>query len=150
MSGTRWKLLCGLAEAGLLTPGLALAATPATPITAENQAVSEVLLQTTKSWDGETYTSYPAGQPQVSVVRIYVPPHSALPWHSHPVINAGYVLSGKLFVEKKCNGMKQQVSAGEVLPEMLDGVHRGYTESESALLIVFYAGAEGVPLTVLE
>jgi quercetin dioxygenase-like cupin family protein len=113
-------------------------------------AISETLLQTTRSWDGELYKPYASGQPEVSVLRIYIPPHSALAWHLHPVINAAYVLTGKLFVEKKSDGTKREVNAGDVLPEMVNDLHRGYTEDQSAMLIVFYAGIEGIPITVPE
>jgi quercetin dioxygenase-like cupin family protein len=111
-------------------------------------AVSEVLLQSTRSWDGETYRAYAQGQPEISVLRIDIPPHSALAWHYHPVINAAYVLTGKLFVEKKSDGLKREVNAGEVLPEMVNALHRGYTGDQSATLLVFYAGVQGTPVTV--
>ena len=65
----------------------------------------ETLLQTTKAWDGSTYKQYPAGQPQLSVLRITIPAHTTMQWHQHPVPNAAYVLSGELTVEKK-NGEK--------------------------------------------
>jgi quercetin dioxygenase-like cupin family protein len=146
----RRKSIRAMSVAALLVCGLAVAKeqSPAGPVA--GSAVSEVLLQTTRSWDGETYQPYLSGQPQISVLRIYIPPHSALAWHRHPVINAAYVLTGKLFVEKKSNGMKREVNAGEVLPEMVDDPHRGYTEDQSATLLVFYAGVEGVPITVSE
>jgi quercetin dioxygenase-like cupin family protein len=150
MSGMKWKASCCAAAALLFAPSLILAKEQVPPAATQSAAVSEVLLQTTQSWDGETYKPYLAGQPQISVLRIYIPPHSSLAWHSHPVINAAYVLTGKLFVEKKSSGMKREVNAGEVLPEMVNDLHRGYTEDQSAMLLVFYAGVEGMPITVTE
>jgi quercetin dioxygenase-like cupin family protein len=117
---------------------------------AAGNAVAETLLQTTRSWDGMQYPSYPAGQPQISVLRIYIPPHSTLAWHHHTVINAAYVVSGELTVKKKDGGLTKLLHAGEVLPEMVGGVHQGYTGDQSALLVVFYAGVEGKPITVVE
>ena len=38
------------------------------------------------------------GLPQVTVLKITVPPHTALAWHHHPMISAAYVLSGQLVV----------------------------------------------------
>jgi len=111
-------------------------------------AVSETLLKTTKSWDGTPYKAYPSGQPEVTVLRIYIPPHSTLAWHYHPVINAAYVLSGELTVQRRDNGQQQAIRAGQVLPEMVDNAHRGYTSDQSATLIVFYAGASGTSITV--
>jgi quercetin dioxygenase-like cupin family protein len=111
-------------------------------------AVSETLLKTTKSWDGTSYKAYPSGQPEVTVLRIYIPPHSSLAWHYHPVINAAYVLSGELTVQRRDNGQQQAIHAGQVLPEMVDNAHRGYTGDQSATLIVFYAGASDTSITV--
>jgi len=42
------------------------------------------------------------------------------------------------------------VRAGEVLPELVDGIYQGYTGDQSALLVIFYAGVEGKPTTVIE
>ncbi|MEF9479960.1 cupin domain-containing protein [Chryseobacterium sp. 1B4] len=62
---------------------------------------SVTLLKTTKSWDGTTYPAYPASQPEISVLKIAVPPNSALNWHKHPVINAAYVEKGEIQIERK-------------------------------------------------
>ena len=53
----------------------------------EPQIKVEQVLQTTQSWDGTPYTSYPTGQPQVTVLKITIPPDTALHWHRHPVIS---------------------------------------------------------------
>ncbi|WP_202864736.1 hypothetical protein [Trabulsiella odontotermitis] len=58
---------------------------------------------------------------------------------------AAYVLSGILTVEKKSTGEKRLLKAGDVLPEMINNVHRGYTGKEGATLLVFYAGEKGLP-----
>src|SRR5271165_6629711 len=67
----------------------------------EPQIKVEQVLQTTQSWDGTPYCSYPTGQPQVTVLKITIPPGTALHWHRHPVISVAYVLSGHLTVEKR-------------------------------------------------
>lgn len=106
----------------------------------------ETLTQTTKSWDGTPYKAYPAGQPQISVLKISIAPHTAMKWHTHPVPNAGYVLSGEITAETK-DRVKKHFTAGEVIPETVDIVHRGVTGDEPVVLIVFYAGTPGVPLS---
>ena len=68
---------------------------------ADPSVSAEVLLQSSHSWDGQPYQAYPAGTPELSVVKITIPPHTSLPWHTHPIPNAGYILSGELMVEKK-------------------------------------------------
>ena len=117
---------------------------------AAHAAESTTLLKTTRSWDGTPYPAYPTGQPQVTVLRIVIPAHSTLAWHHHPVINAAYVLKGALTVEKRAQGAGSSCSLaeGEVLPELVGQVHRGYTGDEAATLIVFYAGTEGADITV--
>ncbi len=106
----------------------------------------EILTQSSSAWDGSAYRHYPAGQPQITVARITIAPHSALKWHSHPMANAAYVLSGSLTIEQP-DGPRKRFAAGEALPEMAGVVHRGVTGDEPAVLIVFYAGARGLPLS---
>jgi quercetin dioxygenase-like cupin family protein len=108
------------------------------------------ILQTTQSWDGTLYQNYPAGQPQLTVLRIKVPANTALHWHHHPVISVGYVLSGELTLEKKDTGERTIVHAGQALGETVQTTHRGFTTNEPVELIVFYAGQVGVPITVNE
>lgn len=105
------------------------------------------LLETERSWDGSLYQKYPAGTPQLSVLKITIPPHSSLPWHEHLIPNAAYVLNGVLTVEKKATGETRTLKAGEVLPEMVGSAHRGYTGAEGVTLIVFYAGQQGIALS---
>lgn len=107
----------------------------------------EKLLETDKSWDGVLYKAYPKGTPQLSVLKITVAPNTSLAWHEHPMPNAAYVLNGVLTVEKKATGEKRTLKAGEVLPEMVDNAHRGYTGKEGVTLVVFYAGQQGLPLS---
>jgi len=115
---------------------------------ASNRAAETVLLQTTRAWDGSPYRAYPSGQPEITVVRYTIPPHAVLPWHTHPSINVGYVLSGHLSAVRRSDGKRLALGPGDVVPEMVDGAHRGETGNEPAELIVFYAGTPGVPLTV--
>ena len=110
----------------------------------------EQVLQTTGSWDGSRYTSYPSGQPQVTVLKITIPPHATLHWHRHPMISAAYVLSGRLTVEKRDTGERKVVNAGEALAETVQTTHRGFTTDEAAELIVFYAGRVDMPVSVAE
>ncbi|OCA52938.1 cupin domain-containing protein [Photorhabdus namnaonensis] len=107
----------------------------------------EKLLETEKSWDGVSYQGYPKGTPQLSVLKITIAPNTSLAWHEHPIPNVAYVLDGVLTAENKSNGEKRLIKAGEVLSEMVDSTHRGYTGKESATLVVFYAGQKGIPLS---
>ncbi|KMW75103.1 cupin [Photorhabdus luminescens subsp. luminescens] len=107
----------------------------------------EKLLETEKSWDGVFYQEYPKGTPQLSILKITIAPNTSLDWHEHPVPNAAYVLDGVLTAEKKSSGEKRLLKAGEVVSEMVDSAHRGYTGKEGVTLLVFYAGQKGIPLS---
>ncbi|WP_447892931.1 cupin domain-containing protein [Pseudomonas marginalis] len=106
------------------------------------------LLKATHSWDGGRYLKYPEGQPEVSILRYKVAPNTELPWHSHPVINAAYVISGHITVTRKKDGKAIVIGPGDVLPEMVGTLHRGQTGDETVDLIVFYAGTPSLPLVV--
>ena len=130
--------------------GLSLWLVPTRLCAREPQIKIEQVLQTTQSWDGSQYTSYPTGQPQVTVLRITIPPNTTLPWHHHPMINVGYVLSGHLTIEKRDTGERKILHAGEALAETVDTTHRGFTTNGPVELIVFYAGQAGLPLSINE
>lgn len=111
------------------------------------QVHTETLLETQSSWDGTPYEAYPTGTPQLSVLKIVIPPGAALKWHLHDVPNAAYVAKGSLTVERHRDGLHRSLKAGEVLPEMVKSLHRGIAGPQGATLIVFYAGKKNVPLS---
>ena len=116
----------------------------------EPQVNVEQVLQTTQSWDSSPYASYPTGQPQVTVLRITIPPNTALHWHRHPIISVAYVVSGHLTLEKRDTGERTILQAGQAVAETVQAMHRGFTTDDPVELIVFYAGQVGLPLTVNE
>ena len=107
----------------------------------------EKLLETESSWDGQKYLTYPEGTPQLTMLKITIPPNSKLSWHEHAIPNAGYLLNGVLMVEKKANKATHKLIAGDTIAEMVDEAHRGYTGNEGATILVFYAGKKGIPLS---
>lgn len=122
----------------------------ASAVATEPEVQVEQVLQATGSWDGSRYTAYPSGQPQVTVLKITIPPHTTLHWHRHPMISAAYVLSGRLTVEKRDTGECKVVNAGEALAETVQTTHRGFTTDEAVELIAFYAGRVDLPVSVAE
>lgn len=108
---------------------------------------AETLLRSSSSWDGTPYASYPAGSPELTVLKITIPANTALPWHTHPMPNAAYILSGEIVLEKKETGEKKLLTQGQVLPEVVGQLHRGVTGNAPVVLIVFYAGTKGMPLS---
>lgn len=110
----------------------------------------ETLAKSQQSWDGRTLPAWPTTPPEVTVLNITIPPHSRLPLHKHPVINAGVLLRGELTVVAE-SGERLQLKAGEAIVELVDRWHYGSNErDEPAQIIVFYAGTPGTPITVIK
>jgi quercetin dioxygenase-like cupin family protein len=111
-------------------------------------AKSEVLVRSDHSWNGTKYNHYPLGTPQLTVLKITIAPHSALPWHTHPNPNAGYVLSGELTIHDKASGKSVTYHQGQAFAESVGRVHRGETGKAPVVLLVTYAGTPGVPTSI--
>jgi len=110
----------------------------------------DVLAKTTGSWNSATLPAYPTGQPEVTILKISIPPHVQLPLHQHPVINAGVLLQGELTVVTK-EGKTLHLKAGDPIIEVVNTWHYGINEGdEPAEIIVFYAGIQGEPVTTKE
>ena len=118
-----------------------VAATKATVATAKK----EVLVQSDHSWDGTKYTHYPSGPPELTMLKITIAPHSALPWHTHPFPNAGYILSGDLTIHDQESGKSVTYHAGQAFAESVDRVHRGESGDTPVVLLVTYSGTPGTP-----
>ncbi len=108
----------------------------------------EILLQTTQSWNGKPYTHYSTGQPQLTTIKLTIPPHTALPWHTHPFPNVVYVLSGSLTLHDRESGKTLVIQQGQAVGESVDDVHRGESGDEPTVLLITYAGTPGVPTSV--
>jgi quercetin dioxygenase-like cupin family protein len=106
---------------------------------------SETLLRTSSAWNGAAYTAYSKGAPELSVLRISIPPHTKLNWHTHAMPSAAYIVSGEITVEQ-LSGRKQHFVAGQVVAETVNTLHRGVTGDLPAVLIMFYAAVKGMPL----
>ena len=107
----------------------------------------EVLLQSSASWDSTPYARYPFAEPELSVLKLKIPANTKLPWHTHSIPNAAYILSGELIVESKDSGQTRRFKQGEALAEMVNITHRGITGDQPVELVVFYAGSQGIPLS---
>ena len=108
---------------------------------------ADLLLDTQTSWDGGNL-AYPTGKAQVTSVILHIEPGDEPPFHCHPVPTMGYVLRGALEVETE-RGDTQRIEAGGAMVEVMNTLHRGRALGGPADIVVFYAGAEGVPTTVL-
>ena len=91
---------------------------------------------------------YKAGQPEITILKITVQPNAELPWHTHPIINAGVMVKGKLTVVTQA-GETRELLAGDAIVEVIGKIHRGINNgTEAAEIIVFYAGVIETPLTI--
>jgi quercetin dioxygenase-like cupin family protein len=107
---------------------------------------SDKLLQTDHAWNGVAYQKYPSGRPQLTMLKITIPPNTVLPWHTHPFPSAGYILSGDLTVQDKESA--HVFHAGDACAEAVNDVHRGVAGKTGVTILVFYAGTPGVPTSV--
>jgi len=108
----------------------------------------DILIQSTQSWNGKPYTHYPTGTPQLTQIKLTIAPHSALPWHTHPFPNVGYVLSGTLTLHDQATGKSETFHQGQSFSESVDDVHRGSSGDEPTVLILTYAGTPGTPTSI--
>jgi quercetin dioxygenase-like cupin family protein len=116
----------------------------------DDTATVDVLAKGTTSWNGATLPAYLTGQPEVTILKISIPPHLQLPLHQHPVINAAVLLKGELTVLTK-EGKALHLAAGDPIIEVVNTWHYGINKgNEPAEIIVFYAGVQGRPITTKE
>ena len=108
----------------------------------------DVLAKTSSSWNGKALPNYGEGTPEITILRIAIPAGVQLPMHEHPVINAGVLTKGTLTVTTK-EGQVLHLQAGDSIVEVVDTWHYGKNNgSETAEIIVFYAGIQGEPITI--
>jgi len=116
----------------------------------ETSPVVRELIKTTQSWNGELLPAYPQGQSEVTILRISIPAGTRLDTHSHPVINAGVLISGQLTVVTS-DGQTLYLKAGDPIVEVVNTLHYGINQGKvPAEIIVFYAGVIDTPITVVE
>lgn len=106
-----------------------------------------VLAKSTDAWDGKPLPAYPAGQPEITILRIVIPAGEKTALHLHTVINAGVLLRGELVVHTE-NGLSKRLKAGDSLIELVNKPHWGVNDGKvDAEIIVFYAGIQGEKVT---
>ena len=110
----------------------------------------ETLVKTTQSWNESPLPNYKPEHPEITALRISIPPHTKLPVHRHPVINAGILLKGSLTVISEA-GDTLHMNAGDPIVEMVNQWHHGENNGDdTAEIVVFYSGNVGVPVTILK
>lgn len=115
-----------------------------------NTVKTEILSKNSTSWDGTKLPSLPSDSVEITIARITIPPGVKLPVHKHPNPLGGYVISGTLTVMKD-DGTSRSFKAGESVVELVNTWHNGMNNGDEPLvLIAFYIGKTGIPLTILK
>jgi quercetin dioxygenase-like cupin family protein len=115
-----------------------------------NRVSLEILHKSSESWDG-IMIEYPDGNEEITAVRIKLAPNAKLPFHCHPYPTIGYVISGKIEVEKE-DGESKQFAKGDVVFELVNSWHRGRNLSQfkQAEIVAFYIGQKNFSNTILK
>jgi quercetin dioxygenase-like cupin family protein len=82
------------------------------------------------------------------MIKLTIAAHTALPWHTHPFPNAGYVLSGELTLQDRESGKSETFHAGQALAESVDDVHRGVSGDTATVLLLTYSVTPGTPTSI--
>ena len=138
-----------LASAQAQAPAQTPTPHPTWPSSAPMPVAPTVLLDTQTTWEGKPL-AYPAGTPRVTALHIAVAPGAQTGWHHHPVPSLAYIIEGELEVALK-DGTVKRLKAGEAVAEGVGTVHNGRNPGAvPTRLVVFYVGAQDLPLTVPE
>jgi len=105
------------------------------------------LLKSDSSWEGGSF-SYPEGDPEIISVKLLLEEGKDAPFHCHPVPTMGYISKGEVLLETE-DGQTRVFKQGDSVVEVMKTVHRGKSIKGDVEIIVFYAGAKDLPVTVL-
>jgi quercetin dioxygenase-like cupin family protein len=117
----------------------------------QHQQISlEILHRSSETWDGAKI-KYPDGNEEITAVKIILAPNAKLPFHCHPYPTIGYVIDGKVEVEK-ANGIAKTFAKGDVVFELVNSWHRGRNPSKfkQTKIIAFYIGQKYAANTILQ
>ncbi|SRR5690606_13063076 len=110
----------------------------------------ESIVKTSNSWNGDELPAYGTGTPEVTMLRITIPPGESLKPHKHLCINVGLLTKGELTVMTETD-QSLRLKAGDSIVELVNTWHYGKnTGKKPAEIVVFYAGIKGQPITVLK
>lgn len=106
------------------------------------------LLQTDKTNIGQPIKYPDTDNPEVTIVKVVIPPGAETGWHKHPVHGYAVILQGELNI-KRSDGEGYTYRAGDAFAEMVDTIHRGEnTGDEPVELIMFITGEKDLPFSV--
>ena len=87
---------------------------------------------------------------EVTILKVTIPPGKSTGWHKHLFPVFAYVLKGTLTVAIE-NNKTLKLSEGSSFAEVFNTFHNGSNnEKENVVLIAFYMGEKGKPLSVFK
>jgi len=87
---------------------------------------------------------------EVTISKVTIPPGKSTGWHKHTIPVFAYVLKGNLTVELE-NKQTKQFSENTTFSEVINVFHNGVNNGkEDVVLIAFYMGEKGKPLSIPE
>lgn len=106
------------------------------------KAKTEILVESSNSWNGDYIPPYRTGTPKLTISKITVPPKTRMSWHYHPMNEGAIILKGELIVEDD-QGKEIHLKEGDALIEMVNRIHFGRNETDKETIIYsFYAGVK--------
>lgn len=113
----------------------------------EDVRVTELLKSITAT-DGRPIQFPKTEKPEVTALKVEIPPGKETGWHMHPYPGYGYILQGTLTLETEDN--KQfKFEPGSAFVEVVNTSHNGKNLGKvPVILIVFFTGESGKPFTL--
>lgn len=119
------------------------------PASAYDSGVAvKTLLKTTTAGNGQPIKYLKTDRPEITVAMVEIAPGKETGWHMHQIPVYAYVLSGTLRVMMD-DGGAITFKKGQTIIEVQNMAHNGKNIGrEKVRLLVFYTGAEGMPLSI--
>lgn len=114
---------------------------------AKEDVEKKILLKTDHSWDGNVYHAYPGGMPEITLLKVDVPPAHLLSWHYHACISTVYMTYGSVTLTMKDSAKKRTFSKGDTFSDTVNSVHQGLSGTQGAGMLVFFACSKNTSLT---
>lgn len=108
----------------------------------------EKILKTDTTSIGQKISYLTTDNPEITILKITIPPGKETGWHKHLFPVFAYVLSGTLSVDLE-GGKHVEFTKGSSFAEVINTLHDGKNEGEEDLvLIAIYLGEKDKPLSI--
>ena len=114
-----------------------------------SKAVKSVeIFRTSTTAAGQPMVYPKADQPEVTMLRVTIPPGQETGWHKHPYPGYAYALAGRLVVETE-DGKANEFGPGQGFAEVVNLLHNGKNNgAETVELVAVFTGEKGKAFTV--